>query len=110
MSHPLQNSLQDHIQAATDRTPSRQLQEHLWVFPMDYPIKLIGLAGDDLRQAVVAILQKHFPEFDEQTLRTQPSSTGKYHSITAQLRFDELEQVHQLYADLAACPLIKTAL
>jgi uncharacterized protein len=26
------------------------------------------------------------------------------------LRFEELEQVHQLYADLAACPLIKTAL
>ncbi|MEG1400640.1 MAG: DUF493 domain-containing protein, partial [Acinetobacter sp.] len=25
-----------------DRTPSRELQEHLWVFPMDYPIKLIG--------------------------------------------------------------------
>ena len=24
--------------------------------------------------------------------------------------FEELEQVHQLYADLAACPLIKTAL
>ncbi|WQJ00770.1 DUF493 domain-containing protein, partial [Acinetobacter schindleri] len=21
-----------------DRTPSRELQEHLWVFPMDYPI------------------------------------------------------------------------
>ena len=30
-----------------DRTPSRELQEHLWVFPMDYPIKLIGLAGED---------------------------------------------------------------
>jgi hypothetical protein len=28
-----------------DRTPSRELQEHLWVFPMDYPIKLIGNAG-----------------------------------------------------------------
>ncbi|MBP7927199.1 MAG: DUF493 domain-containing protein, partial [Acinetobacter sp.] len=28
----------------------------------------------------------------------------------AQLRFKELEQVHALYADLAACPLIKTAL
>ncbi|MGL5402559.1 MAG: DUF493 domain-containing protein, partial [Acinetobacter sp.] len=25
-------------------------------------------------------------------------------------RFEELEQVHALYADLAACPLIKTAL
>ncbi|AWL29576.1 hypothetical protein A7P53_00630 [Acinetobacter defluvii] len=93
-----------------DRTPSRELREDLWVFPMDYPIKLIGDAGEELRGAVVEILVKHFPEFDEATLKVQPSRTGKYHSITAQLRFDELEQVHQLYADLAACPLIKTAL
>lgn len=93
-----------------DRTPSRELQEHLWVFPMDYPIKLIGLAGDELRVAVLEILVKHFPDFDASTLNTQPSRTGKYDSLTAELRFEELEQVHQLYADLAACPLIKTAL
>ncbi len=93
-----------------DRTPSRELREDLWVFPMDYPIKLIGDAGEELRGAVVEILVKHFPEFDQESLKVQPSRTGKYHSITAQLRFDELEQVHQLYADLAACPLIKTAL
>jgi putative lipoic acid-binding regulatory protein len=93
-----------------DRTPSRELQEHLWVFPMDYPIKLIGLAGTELHVAVVEILVKHFPEFDGDSIQVQPSRTGKYHSLTAQLRFEELEQVHQLYADLAACPLIKTAL
>lgn len=93
-----------------DRTPSRELREDLWVFPMDYPIKLIGDAGQELRMAVVEILLKHFPGFDENTLTVQPSRTGKYHSLTAQLRFEELEQVHALYADLAACPLIKTAL
>ncbi|ENU81044.1 hypothetical protein F975_00903 [Acinetobacter sp. ANC 3789] len=93
-----------------DRTPSRELREDLWVFPMDYPIKLIGNAGTELRIAVVEILIKHFPEFDEATLAVQPSRTGKYHSITAQLRFEELEQVHALYADLAACPHIRTAL
>lgn len=94
----------------TNRMPSRDLQEHLWVFPMDYPIKLIGLAGEDLRQAVNEIFVKHFPEFDGTTMTVTPSRTGKYHSVTAQLRFEELEQVHQVYADLAACPLIKTAL
>lgn len=93
-----------------DRTPSRELQEHLWVFPMDYPIKLIGLAGEDLRKAVNDIFVKHFPDFDGNAMTITPSRTGKYHSITAQLRFEELEQVHQVYADLAACPLIKTAL
>ena len=94
----------------TNRMPSRDLQEHLWVFPMDYPIKLIGLAGVELHQAVNEIFVKHFPEFDGQTMTVTPSRTGKYHSVTAQLRFEELEQVHAVYADLAACPLIKTAL
>lgn len=93
-----------------DRTPSRELQEDLWVFPMDYPIKLIGNAGEDLHRAVVEILVKHFPDFDGKSIKVQPSSSGKYHSLTAQLVFQELEQVHALYADLAACPLIKTAL
>ncbi|CAB1210479.1 hypothetical protein SFB21_0810 [Acinetobacter bouvetii] len=93
-----------------DRTPSRELQEDLWVFPMDYPIKLIGEACEELHIAVVEILVKHFPEFDGNSIKVQPSRTGKYHSLTAQIVFVELEQVHALYADLAACPLIKTAL
>ena len=39
----------------TNRAPSRELQEHLWVFPMDYPIKLIGDAGEQLRVSVIEI-------------------------------------------------------
>ena len=38
-----------------DRTPSRELQEHLWVFPMDYPIKLIGNARDICRAPAGAL-------------------------------------------------------
>jgi len=94
----------------TDRTPSRDLQEHLWVFPMNYPIKLIGNAGEELRGAVVEILVKHFPDFDANTLKVQASRTGKYDSITANFVFENLDQVHDLYADLAACEHIKTAL
>jgi putative lipoic acid-binding regulatory protein len=40
-----------------DRTPSRELQEHLWVFPMDYPIKLIGNAGEELRLLLLNFCQ-----------------------------------------------------
>ncbi len=94
----------------TNRAPSRELQEHLWVFPMDYPIKLIGNAGEELRLAVNEIFVKHFPDFDGSKMTVTPSRTGKYHSITAQLRFEELEQVHAVYADLAACKHIRTAL
>jgi hypothetical protein len=84
--------------------------EELWQFPMQYPIKLIGLAGDELLHAVRAIILKHFPDFDVATLVIQPSSGGKYHAIRAVLPFDNRDQVNAIYADLAACPHIKTAL
>lgn len=93
-----------------DRTPSTTLNEELWQFPMDYPIKLIGLAVPELRQEVVTILQKHFPEFDANTVEVQHSSKGTYHSVRAHLKFENKDQVHAVYADLAACPHIKTAL
>ena len=93
-----------------NRTPSRELREDLWVFPMDYPIKLMGHAGDELHDAVVEILVKHFPDFDAETLKVQSSRTGKYDSITANFTFQNLDQVHDLYADLAACEHIRTAL
>jgi putative lipoic acid-binding regulatory protein len=78
--------------------------------PYGLPNQTHWLCSTELHVAVVEILVKHFPEFDGESIQVQPSRTGKYHSLTAQLRFEELEQVHQLYADLAACPLIKTAL
>jgi putative lipoic acid-binding regulatory protein len=92
-----------------DRTPSRELQEHLWVFPMDYPIKLIGNAGMNFELLLLIFCRSTSLNLMVNS-KVQPSRTGKYHSLTAQLRFEELEQVHALYADLAACPLIKTAL
>lgn len=93
-----------------NNTENRPLNEALWQFPMDYPIRLIGNAVPELRDEVQAILLKHFPWFDPNSIVLQPSSKGNYHSVRAQLRFDNMEQVHALYADLKACPHIKTAL
>lgn len=86
------------------------LNEELWQFPMDYPIKLIGLAIPELKQEIEAILLKHFPDFDIDSIDVQPSSKGTYHSVRAQLRFENKEQVHAVYDDLKACEHIKTAL
>jgi putative lipoic acid-binding regulatory protein len=84
--------------------------QDLWVFPMDYPIKMIGLAGDELLDAVRSILLTHVPAFDLSLLEINPSSGGKYHAIRAVLPLDSHAQVNALYADLAACAHIKTVL
>lgn len=90
--------------------PTDIQNRELWVFPMDYPIKMIGLAGDELLDAVRAILMTHVPAFDVSLLEINPSSAGKYHALRAVLPLDSHEQVNALYADLAACPHIKTVL
>lgn len=79
-----------------------------WVFPMDYPLNIIGLAGDDLMNSVREILITHCPNFDLATLVVQPSSGGKYHSVRATVPLENHEQVNQLYAALAASPHIRT--
>lgn len=82
----------------------------LWVFPMDYPISIVGLAGDTLMNEVKAILMKHTPDFDLAAIQVQPSKTGKYHSLRARLHLTSHEQVNQLYAALAAADSVKTVL
>lgn len=94
----------------TENQENQPLNQDLWKFPMDYPIKLIGNAIPELRDEIEVILLKHFPEFDTNNIFVQLSSKGNYHAIRAQLRFENMEQVHALYADLKACPHIKTAL
>jgi putative lipoic acid-binding regulatory protein len=94
----------------SNHTETQPLNEALWQFPMDYPIRLIGNAVPELRDEIQAILLKHFPWFDPNNIVLQASSKGNYHSVRAQLRFDNMEQVHAVYADLKACPHIKTAL
>jgi uncharacterized protein len=94
----------------SDNQNIQPLNEELWQFPMDYPIRLIGNAVPELRDEVQAIFLKHFPDFDSNNIVVQPSSKGNYHSIRAQLRFENMQQVHALYADLKACEHIKTAL
>ena len=84
--------------------------EELWQFPMQYPIKIIGHASPELLGAISDLLTKHFPLLDLAHLTVTQSSGGKYHSIAAVLPFENKEQVNAVYADLAACPFIKTAL
>ncbi len=82
----------------------------VWVFPMRYPLKVIGDSSHPMRDIVAALLQRHIPDFDPATLSCQPSSAGRYVSVRAEFILHSKEQVDRLYADLAACPQIKLVL
>ncbi len=83
---------------------------HLWEFPMDYPMSIIGHEGehDTLLNEVKLILGTQFPQFDTETLVVKKSSTGRFTSVRAKLYFTDAQQVNDLYAALHKAPTVRT--
>jgi len=74
----------------------------LFEFPCDFPIKIVGLAGDDFKQLAQKIVTKHVGELTEDQVTSRPSRDGKYLSLTITFRADSRAQIDQLYSDLTS--------
>ncbi|MCK6406963.1 MAG: DUF493 domain-containing protein [Rhodocyclaceae bacterium] len=85
-------------------------QETLLEFPCDFPIKIMGLASNDLAQAVLTVVVKHAPDFDGATMEMRASSGGKYVSLTCTVKATSKPQLDALYMELTAHPLVKVVL
>jgi putative lipoic acid-binding regulatory protein len=76
----------------------------------DYPIKVIGMSGDDLQRSVVEIARSHDFAFSEETVSLQVSSKGKYLSVRFSIRATGKAQLQALHQDLLAHPSVKLVL
>lgn len=85
-------------------------QETLLEFPCDFPLKIMGLAADNLAQAVLEVVQRHAPEFDGATMVMRASSGGKYVSLTCTVVATSKPQLDNLYRELTAHPLVRIVL
>ena len=85
-------------------------QETLLEFPCDFPLKIMGLAADNLAQAVLEVVQRHAPDFDGATMAMRASSGGKYVSLTCTVMPTSRQQLDNLYRELTAHPLVKVVL
>ena len=94
----------------TDRRKTDIQNDHLWEFPMQYPVKVIGEAQHPLREIVANILVKHAPGFDPSTLTEKISAAGNYVSVTALVYVERKEQINGMYADFAAHQHIRMVL
>ena len=74
-------------------------------FPCSFPIKIMGLNTGEFEQAVRAIVQKHVTAGPVE-YANQPSSGGKYLSITATFTATSREQLDALYRELNAHELV----
>lgn len=83
---------------------SNGINPDLWEFPVDYALKVMGLASAPLTDIVTQILCTHAPDFDAARISIRASSSGKYHSVTAMVYLTHKEQVEGIYRDLHAHP------
>jgi uncharacterized protein len=82
----------------------------LWQFPMDFPLKIMGMLHDDFAQEIAELVQQHDPNFNVASLEMRPSSGNKYLSVTCTIRAVSHEQLDALYSALTAHPLVKVVL
>jgi uncharacterized protein len=91
----------------TLRTPQT---ETLFVFPCTFPIKVMGRTRDGFAQAIVAVVQKHAPDFEASTLEMRASKAGNYLSLTCTINATSREQLDDLYRDLTSHPMVSMVL
>ena len=84
--------------------------ETLLEFPCDFPLKIMGLAQNNLAQEVLKVIHQWAPEYDGKTMEMRASSSGKYVSLTCTIRATSKAQLDDLYRALTSHPLVKVVL
>jgi putative lipoic acid-binding regulatory protein len=79
-------------------------------FPCAFPIKVMGRTQDGFAQAIVAVVQRHAPDFDATAVEMRASSAGKYLSVTCTVNATSREQLDNLYRDLTSHPMVAMVL
>ncbi len=91
------------------KTPTTP-QDSIIDFPCDFPVKAMGLAGDELHATVLEIIRRHAPDTRDEAIKSRPSSGGKYLSVTVVVRATSQAQLDAIYTELSAHEQILMAL
>ncbi len=76
----------------------------------DYPIKVLGDAGDELRQLVIDVMERHAPGFDQAQIRVKDSRNGTYQSLTVRITATGEQQLKTIHQELIASSITKMVL
>ncbi len=80
------------------------------VFPCAYPIKIVGIASDEFRDHVYAVMARHAAGFDPAVVSARDSRHGSYRSLTVTINALGREQLQAIFVDLKASALVKIVL
>jgi putative lipoic acid-binding regulatory protein len=83
-------------------TPEASLIE----YPSDFPLKILGHTQPGFAQAVLTVVKRHAPDFEDASLSMNTSKKGKYLSVTCVIRATSREQLDALYQELCDHPMV----
>ncbi len=89
-------------------TDEQEKRKELWQFPCDFPLKIMGLADEELLNEVMTAIQKHAP--GEYVPKIKESKNGNYYSISITIRATGKQQLDDLYSDLNQLEKVKMLL
>ncbi|NWF36030.1 DUF493 domain-containing protein [Mariprofundus sp. KV] len=85
-------------------------EETLLEFPCRFPIKVMGDNSADFENEIVMIVRKHVTQLGEAAVRSKPSKTGKYLSVTVTFTAESKAQLDNLYREINSHPQVKMVL
>ena len=94
----------------TDSQAAREAHASPWVFPSDFPIKIMGRNVERFADAIAEVVARHAPDFQPATMELRVSTGRNYLSCTCTVRAVSREQLDALYRELTAHPLVRVVL
>jgi uncharacterized protein len=75
-------------------------------FPCDYPIKVLGRSGDNFREVILEVFERHAPGYDQETINVKASSKGTFTSMTITITATGPQQLDALHKELMATGIV----
>ena len=82
------------------------INEDVFKFPCDYPIKVFGLNQPDLIDTVSTIVERYVGKLHSNQITLKNSSKGKYVSVTIRIIATSRKQLDSINEDLQNCHLV----
>jgi putative lipoic acid-binding regulatory protein len=79
-------------------------------FPSEFPIKVMGRQGGELRALTQAIIERHTGPLEDSRVKTRTSADGNFLALTYTVLAASREQLDNIYRELTACKSVLMAL
>lgn len=86
------------------------VQESLIEYPCKFPIKAMGKNEHGFETIATEIILKHAEIYAGEEIKTNPSGSGNFISITVPIRALSKAQLDSIYQDLTDCEQVLVAL